>query len=191
MSKNNLILVAELFGTFLLTGAVLMGANPFIALGIIVLLIGGISGAHVNPAVSAGLATLKKINPVTMVQFWVAQVAGALLARIVYEYLKRDDFDFAITFVSFDFKMLVAEIIGTAIFLTGITLALQQKLDGIRMAAAVGGSLFLGALFGGVLNPAVALGMTTTSFASIIGPLIGGVAGVYLGMMLYPKALKK
>ena len=67
MSKDNAILVAEFIGTFLLTGAVLMGANPFVALGIIVLLIGGISGAHVNPAVSAAMASVKKLSVERMV----------------------------------------------------------------------------------------------------------------------------
>ena len=191
MSKNNLVLVAELFGTFLLTGAVLMGVSPFIALGIIVLLIGGISGAHVNPAVSAGMVQYKKINISTMGKYWLAQVAGALLAKLAYEYFKNDRFNLAINFVSFDFTLFIAEILGTAIFLAGITLAVQQKLEGLLLAVAVGGSLFLGAMFGGVLNPAVALGQTTTSFASIIGPIIGGILGVYLGLYLYPKATKK
>ena len=190
MSKSTMILVAEFVGTFLLTGAVLFGANPFVALGILVLLIGGISGAHVNPAVSAGMASVGKIKAETMVKFWIAQILGALLARIVYQYAKDIDISLSMNFVSLDGRQLVIEVIGAAIFLMGITLAVTQKLDGIRLAVAIGGSLFLGAMIGGVLNPAVALGAENVAVASLIGPLIGGVIGVWLGQTMVDKKLK-
>ena len=91
MNKNNIILIAELVGTFLLTMAVLMGVNPFVALGVLMLIIGGISGSHVNPAVSIGLAAVKKINATKMAMYWVAQLAGALIAKVVYEYISASD----------------------------------------------------------------------------------------------------
>lgn len=191
MNKNTVILIAEFFGTFLLAGAVMFGANPFITLGILVLLIGGISGSHVNPAVSAGMVSFKKIDVSTMGKYWIAQIAGALVARVVYEYIKNDNLGLTIDFVAFDGTLFFAEILGTAVFLAGITLAVQQKLEGLLLAVAIGGSLFLGAMFGGVLNPAIALASATTSWASIIGPLIGGVIGVYFALQLYPKIAKK
>lgn len=190
MSKATAMLVVEFVGTFLLTGAVLMGANPAVALGILVLLIGGISGAHVNPAVSAGMASVNKIKTETMVKFWVVQVAGALVARLLYEYSKNMDLSLVMTFQSLDARNVVIEIIGTAVFLMGLTLAVGQKLDGIKLAVAIGGSLLLGGLFGALLNPAVAFGMETVSLSSIVGPLIGGLLGVQLGQMVLDKKLK-
>jgi glycerol uptake facilitator protein len=190
MNKNNLILVAEFVGTFLLTGSVLMGANPAVAMGILVLLIGGISGAHVNPAVSGGLASAGKIKTDTMIKFWVVQIIGALVARVVYQYLNGMDFSLSMNFQALDSQLFVAEVIGAAVFLMGITLALAQKLDGIRLAVAIGGSLALGAMFGGVINPAIAFGVESVQLSSIIGPLIGGLIGVYLGQMLADKKLK-
>ena len=77
----------------------------------------------------------------------------------------------------------MVEIVGAAIFLFGITAALLHKLDGLMLAAAIGGSLLLGAMFGGVLNPAVALGYEMVSFYSLIGPIIGGLLGVQIAMV--------
>ena len=187
MSKDNKVLVAELVGTFLLTGAVMWGANPFVALGVLVLLIGGISGANVNPAVTTGMAFMKKISAETLVKFWVVQIVGAYLARIVYNYLKGKNFDLSLSFESSSAEMLVAEILGGAIFLFGITMAVGQKLDGIRLAVAVGGSLLLGATLGGIVNPAIALGLGTVTLANLVGPLIGAVLGTQLAQMMLGK----
>lgn len=190
MSKSTAILVAEFVGTFLLVGAVLMGANPGVALGILVLLIGGISGAHVNPAVSAGMASVNKIKSETMIKFWIVQILGALLARVVYDYIRDVDVSLSMNFLALDGRDVVVEIIGACVFLMGLTLAVTQKLDGIRLAVAVGGSLFLGALFGGLVNPALAFGFADVSLSSLIGPLVGGLIGVQLGQMIADKKLK-
>lgn len=184
MTKSSAALVAELLGAFLLTSAVLFGANPFLALVVIVLVFGAVSGAHVNPAVSAGLASIKRITSETMMKFWVAQLAGALLARVAYGYLKMGEVSLNMSFVSMDMKDFVAEILGAAVFLTGVTMALGYKLEGFRLAAAVGGSLMLGAAFGGLLNPAIAFGFEDVHFASILGPLLGGLLGAQVGTML-------
>ena len=52
-------LIAEFLGTFLLMVSILASGGNYLiigaTLGVIVFLIGGISGASVNPAVSAGL----------------------------------------------------------------------------------------------------------------------------------------
>ena len=187
MTKDNKILVAELLGTMLLTGAVLWGANPFITLGILVLRIGGISGSNVNPAVTMGMAFMKKISTETLVKFWVVQVIGAYVARIVYNYLKGNDFDLSLTFETSSAELLVAEILGAAIFLLGVTLAIGQKLDGIRLAVAIGGSLMIGAYLGGIVNPAIAIGLGTVTLANLVGPLIGAVLGTQLGQVLTSK----
>lgn len=80
-------LFAELIGTFALTLAVFVSINshfpvptPVIAgltLGIFVYTIGSISGAHINPAVTIGIRTLKKITTKEAVWYIIAQFIGA------------------------------------------------------------------------------------------------------------------
>src|SRR5207302_2526418 len=90
--------VAEFFGTFWLVfggcgAAVLAAGVPSVgigyagvalAFGLTVLTmafaIGHISGCHLNPAVSVGLAVAKRFPASELLPYIVAQVAGAILA---------------------------------------------------------------------------------------------------------------
>ncbi len=91
-------LAAEAFGTFWLVfggcgSAILAAAFPelgigfagvSLAFGLTVLTmayaVGGISGGHFNPAVSLGLALGNRFDWKELVPYWVAQVAGAVIA---------------------------------------------------------------------------------------------------------------
>jgi aquaporin Z len=91
-------LTAELIGTFWLVfggcgSAVLAAGFPelgigfagvSLAFGLTVLTmayaLGGISGGHFNPAVSLGLALANRFDWKDLIPYWVAQVAGGLLA---------------------------------------------------------------------------------------------------------------
>ncbi|MBI3889499.1 aquaporin [Candidatus Saccharibacteria bacterium] len=77
-------LIGEFIGTFLLTVA-FMGAkgDPLylgFALAGIVLIVGTLSGAHVNPAVTVGAWVTRKISTLRALGYIVAQVLGATLA---------------------------------------------------------------------------------------------------------------
>ncbi len=94
-------LAAEFFGTFWLVfggcgSAVLAAAFPALgigftgvslAFGLTVLTmayaVGGISGGHFNPAVSLGLAIGGRFDWKDLIPYWVAQVAGAIVAGAV------------------------------------------------------------------------------------------------------------
>lgn len=91
-------LAAETIGTFWLVlggcgTAVLAGGagagyvGVAIAFGLTVLTmayaIGPISGCHLNPAVTLGLATAGRFPKKDVVGYWIAQVAGAVLASLV------------------------------------------------------------------------------------------------------------
>ena len=94
-------LAAEFFGTFWLVfggcgAAVLAAAFPelgigftgvALAFGLTVLTmayaVGGISGGHFNPAISLGLAVAGRFGWKDLIPYWVAQVAGAIVAGAV------------------------------------------------------------------------------------------------------------
>jgi glycerol uptake facilitator-like aquaporin len=189
-------LVAELLGTFTLTFAVLsvsksaIGIPYFVAIGagltlaILVFTIGSTSGAHVNPAVTFGLWSLKKIGTLKALLYIVAQFMGAAFAWKLYTYLISNTIP-NIAGKDFDWKIFVAEMVGTLIFTFGIAAALYQKFEGGKLAATIGGSLVIGivvasAISNGVCNPAVALGIQSWSKEYVIAPLVGGLLGFNL-----------
>ena len=81
-------LLAEFLGTFLLTLTILAsGGNPWItggALALVFLLVGSMSGAYVNPAVSLAMFLKGALNSQELVSFIVVQLLGG--ASALYSY---------------------------------------------------------------------------------------------------------
>lgn len=96
-------MVAECIGTFTLVfigcGAAILGLGDVQAGGVSIGLtgiafafglaligmaysIGPISGCHINPAVSLGAFLAGRMSMAEMLQYWIAQVAGALIAAV-------------------------------------------------------------------------------------------------------------
>jgi glycerol uptake facilitator-like aquaporin len=198
------MLVAEFFGTAVLTLSVLavmrsqIGIGYFVAiavgltLSLLVLTIGSTSGAHVNPAVTIGMWTVRKIATMQAVAYIAAQMLGGLAAWRLYEYLVNRTLP-NIAEKTFDWRVLVAEVVGTFVLTFGIAAAVYQGQKGLRQATTVGGSLFLGILIAtvasnGILNPAVALGVQSWSRAYVFGPIIGAIIGFNLYALLFAPA---
>lgn len=192
------VLVAEFFGTALLTSAVLAQANSGVivnrtwfvtvtagaTLALLVLTIGKLSGAHVNPAVTIGLWTLRKIETTTAVVYIAAQMLGAAVALRMFQFFYGDVLQNSAG--TFEWRIFVAEAIGALIFTFGVAAAVTQKMNGFKAAFTVGGSLALGALVAatasnGILNPAVSLGLNSWSWTYAVAPILGAV----LGMNIY------
>lgn len=94
-------MVAEFIGTFTLVlfgcgAAVIAGADGTTGIGLagisfafgLALIgmaygIGPVSGCHINPAVSLGAMLAGRMNVGEMIQYWIAQVAGAIVAALV------------------------------------------------------------------------------------------------------------
>lgn len=193
--------VAEILGTGILTAVVLsvsrspIGLAYFVALAagltlaLLVLIVGPTSGSHVNPAVTLSFWTVRKISTIQAIIYLVAQFMGAVLAWRLYTYFIDGPIK-NIAGESFDWRVLVAELVGTMIFTFGIAAAVYQKYEGGKLAATVGGSLMLGLLVAsvasnGILNPAVALGVQSWSKAYVFGPLVGGIIGMNLYAVLF------
>ncbi len=188
------MIVAEFFGAATLTMTVLavsksnLGFALFVAAAVgfamymLVQTLGSVSGAHANPAVTLGLWTIRKISTTQAVVYVAIQLLGAFVAGRLFVYLINQPLE-NIAGKSFDWRVMSAEILGAFIFTFGIAAAVYQKYEGTRLAATIGGSLFLGIVLAsvasnGFVNPAVALGAQSASRAYIFGPLVGGVLGM-------------
>jgi len=87
---NVLPLVAEFFGTFALLMAIFVTGNAFViggTLAVLVLLLGDVSGSHVNPAVSLAMLLKGAISSTEFVSYSVVQLAGAAAAYYAYKAL--------------------------------------------------------------------------------------------------------
>jgi len=199
--KNTAMVVAEALGTAVLTAAILavtrsaIGVPYFVALGVgltmamLVFMVGSASGAHVNPAVTIGLWSARKINTVKALVYIAAQFVGAAAAYSLYNYLVPAGMQ-NIAGDNFEWTVLVAEMVGAFVFTFGVAAAVYQGFEGGKLAAAVGGSLAVGIIVAGIasngiINPAAALGVDSWSKAYVVGPLIGGVLGVNLYALLF------
>ncbi|MEI7632543.1 MAG: aquaporin [bacterium] len=197
--RNKLgIIVSEFLGTAILTSTILAQANSnvivnktwFVAatagitLTMLCLVIGKVSGAHVNPAVTVGLWTLRKIETTTAVVYISSQLLGAAVALRLFQYFQND---LLLNIAGgFEWRIFVAEAIGTMIFTMGVASVVTQKLEGYKAAFVIGSSLMLGIVVAstasnGILNPAVALGLNSWNWTYAVAPILGSV----LGMNIY------
>jgi glycerol uptake facilitator-like aquaporin len=84
--------LAEYLGTFFFVLAIFSsGGNPLIiggALALVIFLIGGISGGHVNPAVSASMLLNNSISTNKFLGYVVAQLLGGASAYYTYRMAK-------------------------------------------------------------------------------------------------------
>lgn len=214
--------IAELTGTFLfvLAGTASAAANAAsnqglgyvgvaiahgLALSILVTATMGISGGHLNPAVTFSMLTVKRIDAKTAGQYVAAQLVGAILASLVVKALlpwgatnavsggtpqlaahislfKGLLLEAAFTFV------LVSAVFGTAV----ATDAPKVGGFGIGLAVLVS-ALAIGPFTGAALNPARAIGPALVfgewhqQAAYWLGPLLGGA----LAALLWEKVLLK
>ncbi len=196
--------VAEFFGVLILTTVVysmiLKTPIPFflpffssIAVGltiaVLTLILGGISGAHLNPAVTLSMWVMRRIDAVRAVLYIAAQVLGAVAAFYLLGYLLDNKLQ-NIAGTKFQWRVLVAEALGAAIFLFGAVAAVVQDFTFVQKAAITGASFAVGIMAAsiasnGILNPAVALGIQSWNLAYAIGPFVGAIIGSNVYAILY------
>jgi MIP family channel proteins len=212
--------VAEFIGTFTLifigVGAIHNASSPAagvgllgvalahgLAIAVMVSATGGISGGHLNPAVTFGLLVGGKIDLKNSIAYWIAQLAGGAAAGFLLlsiygangaDVVKGGTPNLAegvtpgvgilvelvLTF------FLVFVVYGTAVY------AHAPKIGGL----AIGLTITMGILFGGPLTgaainpartfgPALATGFWNNHYVYWIGPMAGGaLAGLICGRFL-------
>jgi aquaporin Z len=210
-------LFAELFGTFLLvlvaaggpivnarfgghaiSGTALVVAPGLMVLGII-LFMGTVSGAHLNPAVTIGF-TLRGDFPFRRVPMYiVSQFAGAVLATLVVIALVGTQGTAGLTLPGHGISVGVAmawEVVlttGLVSVITGTASGGQQI--GAMSAIAVGSYIALAGLIGAPvsgasmnparsLGPALVLGHWASWWAYLVGPLLGALVAVGIAHIL-------
>ncbi len=187
---------AEFVGTFALTLVVWLSvafAMPFptpvmaaLTLGLFVYTIGGISGAHLNPAVTIGMFSANKLKTNDAVMYVIFQIAGAAVAMTLGRALSGQ-----VASVEYEGTLVAgaAEALGAFFLAFGVMSATLQKVPPAAAGLVVGTSLLVGiyAAFpfsNAILNPAVALGINSFGPMEILGPIVGAVAGAWARVAL-------
>lgn len=211
-------LFAELAGTFVLTVLLLNTNGNAIIAGLTVVIftivLGRLSGAHLNPAITLALFATKQISAMRSVAYIVAQVLGAMLALVVVsqfiattpETMVPSQFTgemvpaqkqevFKVAELVGDWRPLLAEALGAIVLGLGVAAAKFTRREGLEAGFAVGGALLLGLLVAtyqgttAILNPAVALGLDAykadTIWMSLTVYAIGPIVGAAAGAWLF------
>lgn len=185
--------LAELVGAFALTFGVYVGiahGTPLpiavfagLILGTGVYTMGKISGAHFNPAVSIALATVNKLKWSDAVLYVVFQFIGAALAMFLANWL-TGGVEPGVG-VSNSVNLFVAEALGAAVLVVGVCSVVYGNVDDDAAGVTIGSSLLLGILFAsvagnGVINPAVAFGISSVSWIYLLAPVVGGIIAAWV-----------
>ena len=82
--------IAEFIGTLALVYVILATGQPLaigLALVLIIMIIGSISGGHVNPAVSFAMYLGGKLSQEDLIPYIIAQVSGGIVALELHKRL--------------------------------------------------------------------------------------------------------
>lgn len=203
---------AEAYGTFVLvgvgTGAYLVSQGDLVvtafAFGFAFIAalytVGRVSGGHFNPAVSLGAFLDQRISLTDMFAYWVAQIAGAVVASFAWAFVVNSDF-VALSTTRLGINPATGEplttfdgIFGEAIFTLVFVMAVLVLMKStsytkyIGMGFTLAAVHFVGVPFTGAsVNPARSLGPAIVGgeFTDIAVYLIGPAIGAVLAWVLY------
>lgn len=195
------MIMAEFLGTALLTLVVLavskstIGIPYFVALAaglalvMATLVLGAVSGAHLNPAITIGLWSARRIQTIPAVVYLAAQLLGGAVAYYLFTYLIDQTFPTANN--DFVGRVLVAEALGAIIFSLGWAATVYNRMETAKSAVVIGVSFALAIIVaaagsGGIVNPAVALGAHSWVWGTfVLGPILGAIIGFNLYGLLF------
>jgi aquaporin Z len=195
---NTRALGAELIGTFSLAfGVSLAVAHEFpfvpliaaLTLGVFVYTIGGISGSQINPAVTFGLWSVKKMKSQDALGYIAAQLIAGFLALLLTWLLTGEQ---PIIDITLSPLVALGELLGAFLLVFGVSSVVYVKVKDEASGLTIGGSLLIGILLAsnvskGVLNPAVAIALGAFSPMFLLAPIVGGIAGAQVYAWLQSK----
>lgn len=210
-------LFAELLGTFMLVfvaaGGSLVNARfgghavpatarvvaPALMVTSVILSMGAVSGAHLNPAVSVAFALRRDFAWRRVPGYIAAQLGGALLATLLLVALLGRHGDAGVTTPAPGIGLFTAtvwEAVLTAV-LVGVILGTSSGAQNIGWGAAIGVGSFIalagliGAPVTGAsmnparsLGPAIVTGHFTAWWVYVVGPLAGALIAAFLAWVL-------
>ncbi|MFZ2544997.1 MAG: aquaporin [Candidatus Saccharimonadales bacterium] len=189
-------LIGEFIGTFLLTSAFLVAqGNPlymsFAVVGII-LMVGTLSGAYLNPLLTVGAWVTRKLSHLRALAYVVAQLLGAGAAFVVLTSFIDGSAGLAVSsqtaqapelykFVTLSDKnqwfVFFAELLGATVLAFAFAGALRERTDHVAKALTIGFSVLVAYMIfsttaswlsGNVaLNPAIALAAQAIDWSKI------------------------
>lgn len=193
------MVTAEFLGTALLAVAVysmsartsfpmFSGMAAGLVVGMATLVLGKVSGAIINPAITVGLWSIGKLKTLPALAYIAAQMLGGLAAWALLKYFLGHQLDSVAG--KFDWKVVVAEATGALVFGLGFAGAVYQKFEDGKLAFTLGVSLLVGILVAslgsnGIINPAVAVAVRSWSWAYAVAPVLGAVVGMNLYALLF------
>ncbi|MDQ3948441.1 MAG: aquaporin [Thermoproteota archaeon] len=173
---------AEVIGTFIVvvlaTGSVVIDAKfggklglpfiafaPFVGVAIGVYFFGKISMAHFNPAVTVGFLITRHINKLQLLQYFGAEITGALLASLFVMSLIGTEASLGANVPDYSYPLPLVfgiEVLATALLMAVIYLVVYSNglrcLSGLAIGGMVGLDIFFLAFISGAsMNPARSL----------------------------------
>jgi aquaporin Z len=210
-------LFSEVLGTFFLvlvaTGGGMVNARfgghavpsaarvtaPGLMVAVIILFMGTVSGAHLNPVVSVAFALRHDFPWKRVPAYVVAQFAGAVLAALLLWALIGKQGSAGLTLPGSGVPAVTA-MLWEAVLTTGLVSVILGTASGAQQvgslaAIGVGSYIVLAGLWGAAvsgasmnparsLGPAVVLGDWTAWWAYLAGPFIGGFVAVGIAWVL-------
>nr|WP_240973282.1 aquaporin [Nonomuraea sp. FMUSA5-5] len=202
--------ITEFIGTFFLVftvGVTALTGAPLapVAIGAILMVMvyagGHISGGHYNPAVTLAVLLRGRITLADALPYWVAQVAGGVVAAMVAAYVINPA---AVRAVSPSGRGVWVALVAEALFtfaLAYVVLNAATSKDhpgnsfyGLAIGFTVAAGAFtVGGVSGGAFNPAVAIGAAsiglfdwTRIWVWLVAELIGAAAAGIVFLALNP-----
>lgn len=214
-------LSAELVGTFILAAVFIVGQGQplylLFAVAGLILLLGTVSGAYLNPATTIASWVSRRISWVRAVGYIVFQIIGALLAFVVLSafvggtdasnaaiYGPTEIFKASALVENKEIFVFFSELLGTFIFGFAFANALRASQERLTSAFTAGIGIFVALMISfiaasyvtgtAILNPAVAFSLQGISFdvwpiaVYILAPIVGAILGFFLNDFLKGQA---